>query len=168
MKKIVKKIVVILFVLLLIFAIIVFAMNVAPHSVVYNEHLHKRDGFGYLNYFTLEHKMSEEDKVIAEEIIETARTVFEYQGNKEDADKSVGALAIYYKNGVVSSKIELELITADFSKNSGYMWVVYSKAYVHEYADGTTGRSGAPNVLTYWKVEKIDGSWIVTDVNDSV
>ncbi len=162
-----KRLLICVLAVVLICLPLVIGLFVIDHSVYYDEYLPYRGYYGYLHYFTLDREMSEEDEAVAHDILETAKRVFEYRGKVADADKSVGELSRYYKDDVVSASVDLQLVTAEAKGKSGYVWVVYSVEREHVFDDGTQSNSGSWDILSYWKIEKENGVWTVTDVRQA-
>lgn len=162
-----KRLMICILAVVLICSPLIIGLFVIDHSFYYDEYLPYRSYYGYLRYFTLDREMSEEDEAVAREILETAKQVFEYKGKVVDADKSVGALARYYRDDVESTSVDLQLVTADAKGSNGYIWVIYSVEREHIFDDGTQSKSGSRDILSYWKIEKENGKWIVTDVKEA-
>ena len=162
-----KRLLICIFAVVLICSPLVIGLFAIDHSTYYDEYLPYRSYYGYLRYFTLDHKMNDEDEAIAQEILETTKQVFGYKGKVSDADKSVGALARYYRDNVKSASVNLQLVTAEAKGNSGYIWVIYSVEREHVFDDGTRSKSGSRDILSYWKIEKENGEWIVTDIKEA-
>ncbi len=146
---------------------LILGLFVVNHNEYYDTYLPYRSYYGYLRYFTLDREMSKKDEAVAREILETAKQVFEYKGKVTDADKSVGALARYYRDDVESASVDLQLVTADAKGSNGYIWVIYSVEREHISDDGTQSKSGSWDILSYWKIEKENGEWIVTDIKEA-
>lgn len=162
-----KRLLICFLAVILICSPLIIGLFVIDHSVYYDEYLPYRSYYGYLRYFTLDREMTEEDEAVARDILKTAKQVFEYKGKAAAADKSVGALARYYRDDVVSASVDLHLVTAEAKGNSGYVWVIYSVEREHVFDDGTQSNSGSWDILCYWKIEKEKGVWTVTDVREA-
>ena len=162
-----KRLLICVLAVVLICSPLVIGLFIIDHSVYYDEYLPYRSYYGYLRYFTLDREMTEQDEAVARDILETAKQVFEYKGKAADADKSVGALSRFYRDDVVSASVDLQLVTAEAKGNSGYVWVVYSVEREHVFDDGTRSDSGSWDILSYWKIEKENGVWTVTDVKEA-
>lgn len=162
-----KRLLICVLVVVLICSPLVIGLFVIDHSFYYDEYLPYRSYYGYLRYFTLDREMTDDDEAVARDILETAKQVFEYKGKVADTEKSVGALARYYRDDVVSASVDLQLVTAEAKGGSGYVWVVYSVEREHVFDDGTQSNSGSRDILSYWKIEKENGVWTVTDVREA-
>ena len=64
----------------------------------------------------------------------------------------------------VAEKHKLWRVAARFSEDTGYIWVKYSSQAYDETGEVTTG---SWNILTKWELEKQDGRWVVTNVNEA-
>lgn len=162
-----KRLLICILAVVLICSPLLIGLFVIDHSVYYDEYLPYRSYYGYLRYFTLDREMTEEDEAVARDILKTAKQVFEYKGKATAADKSIGALALYYRDDVVSASVDLQLVTAEAKGNSGYVWVIYSVEREHVFDDGTQSNSGSWDILCYWKIEKEKGVWTVTNVREA-
>ncbi len=157
----------IIFAFVLIFIIgVTLSFAFGGHSDSFNEH--KKFKYGFFPYYsTIDHRASEKDKQIAEEFLPIAKEAFSFCEN-EEAPEYFGELKYFVKNnferGIVRVEVDLRLITADFSFSKGYMWVEYDE---HRYDSENEIVSASSNILTYWKLKKIDDKWVVTDVKET-
>lgn len=136
------------------------------HSEAYENHEKYKYGF-FPYYSTIDHKASEKDEEIAENFISVAKEAFTFCENTAIPD-NFGELKYFVKNnyerGITRVEVELRLVTADFTFNKGYMWVEYDE---YRYDSDNEVVSASGNILTYWKLKKTDGKWIVTDVKET-
>lgn len=134
-------------------------------SDYYDRYKHYKYAY-FPHYSSINNPLSEKDKSEAEKIIEQAREVFTFKGDKEP-EADVGELKRYYHFSPYTSDVELSLepIAGNFSKNKGFLWVVYSVKRTA--ADGET-LNGSWDILSYWEVKKqSDGSWKVVKIKEA-
>lgn len=134
----------------------------------YEKYRYDRHYFNPIIFSTIDYKSSQEEKDEVADIMELAKQVFTYTGNEENADKNVGALSRYYYYStdafpIARVDLKIELLTAKAGRTKGYMWVVYS---VGRYNDKGEHVSGSGDIPSYWKIEKKDGRWLVTDITE--
>jgi len=116
-------------------------------------------------YKEIIHIMSTQDKKQAKEIMEIVDGAFSFMGNKEDADKSYGELSRYCitEKDAVKEKHDLKLITADFDKEKGYLWFVYTQEALDSNNQTT---SGSWDILVRATLNKTDDGWSVVDTKE--
>jgi len=94
----------------------------------------------------------------------------------EDALKTIGTgeefglLERYCIDGypeAVRAEAEIEAIAAGIEEDSGYLWVAYHQA-AYDADDELVTASGTQDsrVLSRWSIEKIDGTWTVTEIKE--
>jgi len=70
---------------------------------------------------------------------------------------------------VETEKHSIQLITANFDENRGYMWVLYYQIGYNgsgeiEYGSGSDSIFG--KILSRWELEKIDDKWTVVNITE--
>ena len=131
----------------------------------YDRYKHYKYAY-FPHYSSINNPLSQKDSIQADKIIEQAREVFTFKGDKEPV-KDVGKLKRYYHISPYTSEVELSLepIAGDFSKNNGFLWVVYSVKRTA--ADGEI-LNGSWDILSYWQAKKQDdGSWKVVKIKEA-
>lgn len=108
------------------------------------------------------------DRIKAEPVLELAEEAFsDIESTREEREKKYGLLHRYgFANDyytAASEKHSLKLWAAHFYGTEGYMWICYSSE-VYD-ADGNI-TSGSQNVQALWKLEKIDGEWVVVHIKE--
>jgi len=69
---------------------------------------------------------------------------------------------------MASEEHMLEFITAKLEEQTGTMWVAYYRKGFDSNGEIVTGSDSERNrVLARWKLEQIDNSWIVIDLNEA-
>ena len=106
------------------------------------------------------------DYITAQKVLKTAETALSTITTDEKAYEQFGELGYLCvtDEDAVAEKHKLWLVAARFSEDAGYVWAQYtSEAY------DATGEvtSGSWKILTKWELEKQDGQWIVTNVNEA-
>lgn len=64
----------------------------------------------------------------------------------------------------VAEKHKLWLVAARLFEDTGYVWAQYSSDAYDEASEVTCG---SWKILTKWELEKQDGRWVVTNVNEA-
>lgn len=147
------------------------------HGDNYNKY--EKYKYGFLPYYSsIEHRFSKSDQATAQGIIDFAHSIMtDLSGN---VPENAGKLEKYvYKpdddidpdedekeeNQAQISKIEanFNLLSADFSFGSGYVWVDYTKTTFDE--EGNVIDS--VQKLAYWQVKKRSDVWTVVKIKES-
>ncbi len=150
--------------LLVLVAIIVAFSVFSPKSEYYDKY--KTYKYAYFpDYSSINHPLSEKDKATAQLILSEAEEVFTFIGDKEP-EKDVGELRRYYRiePGIEKINLDLEAVAGDFTLGNGYVWVVYSVTRYHSSGEVCLG---SWDILSLWKLKKIDGEWKVTDIKEA-
>ncbi len=120
--------------------------------------------YGFIPYYsTIESKCSDKDREIAEKFIALAEDIS--SGGYGSVPENAGELKVYApelnisEKDIVSSECDFSLITADFTFGNGYMWSEYKRS--DSFSDGSETEK---NYLSYWKLQKHNGDWIVTKI----
>lgn len=149
----------------------VFLMGFAASSMLRgnSEYYEKYEEYkyGFIPYYSsIENKASDRDIETAENIITLAREIM--TDTESTTYPDAGKLESYsVKYSLTEKEIavieaELNLITADFTFNSGYMWVEYSKVTYDKYEE----KIDEGQYLAYWKLRKENGIWRVTRIKE--
>ncbi len=159
-----KKIILTFVIIFIIGAVLSFSFG--GHSESFEKH--KKFKYGFFPYYsTIDHKASKKDAETAEKFIETAKEAFAFCGEQE-APEHFGELKYFVKNnyerGITRVDVDFRLITASFSFNNGYIWAEYDE---QRFDDSNEVVSAGSNILTYWKLKKIDGEWKVISVKET-
>ncbi len=110
------------------------------------------------------------DRSEAKEVMDLAHEAFkDCKHTREENSEKYGKLSRYVHSiesypDVEYVKYSLELWSAHFGKNEGYLWVYYTH-------DGYNGKNehvcGSSKVPSLWKAEKNEnGKWAVTDIKE--
>ncbi|MBQ2703934.1 MAG: hypothetical protein IJF58_00135, partial [Clostridia bacterium] len=85
--------------------------------------------------------------------------------NNEIAEKDFGKLGYLCvtDDEAVTEKHKLKLVAANFSGDSGYIWVKYSSEAYDKDGEVTFGSLG---ILSRWELEKKDNQWVVTSIKE--
>lgn len=150
--------------ILLIIATVIIAFSfLSPKSEYYDRY--KKYKYVYFpDYSSLNNSLSEKDRAEAEKILSEAKEVFTFIGESEP-QKDVGELKRYYRLSpdITEINLDIEAVAGDFTGNNGYLWVIYSVERLDETGDTS---SGSWDILTYWKLKKLDGEWKVIKVKE--
>ena len=131
------------------------------------------------DYFTdeekdiLNHKPSEYEKQIANNVINDAKVAFEDCGKYscDECDKIYGCLAQYAIDReqadsfkLVGKQYLLTNLGCNISESEGYIWINYT---IIGYKEGYVSETGSFDVNSLWKIEKgEDGNWKVIEVKE--
>ncbi len=124
--------------------------------------------YGFIPYYsTIENKCSDDDRVMAESVINLARKIMtDMTGDiPPNADK-LETYSLKYsltKKEIARIKADINLITADFTFGNGYIWVEYSKTSYDE----SNGIIDEGTYLAYWKLKNENGTWRVTRIKEA-
>lgn len=117
------------------------------------------------DYFDNEYKQiiyptSISDYITAKEILREADNALSTITNDETAEKDFGELGYLCvtDDEAVTEKHKLKFIAANFSRDSGYIWVKYSSEAYDK--DGKV-TFGSWDILSRWEIEKKDNKWVV-------
>ena len=103
----------------------------------------------------------------AEPILKLGRDAFSFAGSKDEAEARFGVLS-RYRCTAASQEFTLEHIVSDFDGDSGYVWVAYTvRGYAADGALAYASGSEDGRVLSRWSVEKQNGAWIVTAIDEA-
>ena len=145
---------------LLLFAGVLYAVHYISLDREFN---HNKKHFGEETYSEIFAIDGEADG--ADEILRLGREAFSCVG--DDAEASFGILSRYCCSAA-SQEFTLEHIASKTDGKSGYVWVAYTvKGYA---ADGTLAYAGGSEdgrILSRWSVEKQNGAWIVTAIDEA-
>lgn len=140
-------------ILFLLILFILFVGNV-KHSEHYENYKFFKSYYG-LKYYSLDYKYTEEEYNAVQPLIETAKEVFTCSVEKANSYKDIGALSRYCSY-YDEDELHFELVTAKINGDTGFMWIIHSNQK-YENTD----------ILAYWKIEKMGGSWTVTDITEA-
>ena len=70
-----------------------------------------------------------------------------------------------YPNAKIKADIRRLFVAHNFF--DGYMWVLYSYEYPVSY-QGYEYKAGRWNVVSKWKIHKVDGKWQVVDIEEKM
>lgn len=132
--------------------------------------------YGFLPYYSsIEHRYSKKDKEIAQGVIDFAGSIMTDLSGKvpENAGKleryvyapdEEGNDAQGIEGDVARIDVQFNLLSADFSFGSGYVWVDYTKNYLDEKDDVIDTQ----HKLAYWQVKKRSDVWTVVKIKESM
>ena len=106
------------------------------------------------------------DYITARKVLKTADEALSTITTDEKAYDQFGELGYLCvtDDDAVSQRHRLRLIAGHFAQDEGYMWVKYTSVAYDVDGEVTTG---SWNILTKWELEKQDGRWVVTNVNEA-
>ncbi len=161
----IKKIIIIF--LITILSIIVIGYLIRS-TLTYNVFKNPNKDFFGKQYWEILHITSGNDYDIANEILDFANNAFSSITTKENAEEKYGELSRYsiiteYYKDAISEEHKIDLITANFKENTGYMWVVYTHVAYDQKNELTYG---SWDILARWELEKIDGIWTVINTKE--
>ena len=117
------------------------------------------------------------DYFTAQNVLKTADEAFsiiQYESDEQklrsELEKKYGKLAYYcvmHQEDAVSEKHKINLLTANFKDDSGYMWVMYYHTAYDENGKVTYGSGGEDmysRIPARWELEKRDGEWTVVGI----
>lgn len=106
------------------------------------------------------------DYITAQKVLKTAEAALSTITTDEKAYEQFGELGyLCLTDGdSVAEKHKLWLVAAHFSKDTGYVWTQYSSEGYDSAGEITVG---SWDILTKWELEKQDGQWVVTNVNEA-
>lgn len=160
-KKLIKII------LITILSIIVIGY-VIRSTLIYNAFKYPNKDFFDKQYWEIIHITSGNDYVIANEILDDADNAFSAITTEKYAEAKYGKLSRYsiktdYHKNATSEEHDIDLVTANFKEDTGYMWVVYTHV---AYDQNNKLTYGSWDILARWELEKIDGIWTVIDTKE--
>ena len=130
------------------------------HNSYYEKYEKYKYGF-FPYYSTIDTKISEKDKVKAEEILGEVEKVLEYTG--EINGKQFGELTYLISEdsdkNIAKSDAEVRLITAKFSFGGAYIWGEYD---CEKFDEKGSVVSTYYDKLFYLKLKKKNGEWSVS------
>ena len=108
------------------------------------------------------------DRSIGTEVLEKADAAFSDISHSQDENKETHGLLSRYatpsERGATDEKHSLELWSAHFDSDSGYMWVYYS---AETYDASGNPISQSADIPSLWTVEKNEaGEWVVVGINE--
>lgn len=111
------------------------------------------------------HIMSFQDKKHANVIMRKVDSAFSFIGESDVADSTYGELNRYCvtDEDAVRENHSLRLITAEFDKETGYIWFVYDQK---AFDSNNQIMSGASDILVRATVIKADDEWQVIDTRE--
>lgn len=150
----------------LVFALgFMLSITFGGHSESFKKYEKYKYGF-FPYYSSIDHKMTENEEQLAKPFIALCKEAFSFCKEGSNSDY-FGGLSYFVKNnyerGIVKVYVELNLITASFSFNNGYIWAEYSEQRLDNKNEVVSLSS---NVLTYWKLKKVNGEWAVVAVKE--
>ena len=122
------------------------------------------------DYFGDEYKQiiyptSISDYITAKKFLKEADNALSTITNNEIAEKDFGKLGYLCvtDDEAVTEKHKLKFVAANFSGDSGYIWVKYSSEAYDKDGEVTFGSWG---ILSRWELEKKDNQWVVTSIKE--
>ena len=122
------------------------------------------------DYFGDEYKQiiyptSISDYITAKKFLKEADNALSTITNNEIAEKDFGELGYLCvtDDEAVTEKHKLKFVAANFSGDSGYIWVKYSSKAFDKDGEVTFGSLGN---LSRWELEKKDNQWVVTSIKE--
>ena len=122
------------------------------------------------DYFDNEYKQiiyptSISDYITAKKILKEADNALSTITNDETAEKDFGELGYLCvtDDEAVTEKHKLKFVAANFSGDSGYIWVKYSSEAYDKDGEVTFG---SWCILSRWELEKKDNQWVVTSIKE--
>ena len=123
------------------------------------------------NYFDSEYKQivfptSISDYITAQKVLKNADAALSTITTYENAYNQFGELGYLCvtDDDAVSQMHRLRLVAGHFSQDEGYVWVKYTSVAYD--VDGAI-TSGSWDILAKWELEKQEGQWVVTNVNEA-
>ena len=118
-------------------------------------------------YLQVVYPTSISDYITAQKVLKTADAALSTITAYENAYNQFGELGYLCvtDDDAVSQRHRLRLIAGHFAQDEGYMWVKYTSVAYDVDGEVTTG---SWNILTKWELEKQDGQWIVTNINEAL
>ena len=128
-----------------------------------------KDFFGDELYSEIEHKASESELEIGNQIVEKGNKVFDFYGTLKESEElgNVGELNRYFYfayEGAESQNADLSFITCIISGDKGKVWVVYS---VERFDSQGKIINASKNVLSLWYIEKYENDWNVVEIKEA-
>jgi len=156
-----KKKIFVLSIIVLIFLVCIFGRGI----YFYGKYIIPDKNYFGSNYKEILYPMSFQDKKQANEIMKKIDEAFSFIGNEDEADSSYGELSRYCitDEDAVKENHTLQLITADFDKEIGYLWFVYNQEALD--SNNQTVR-GSLDILVRATLEKTDYSWDVVNTKE--
>lgn len=146
--------------ILMVLALTLLGSSLLSHNDYY--HKYEKYKYGFIPYYsTINNKCSQKDRALAQQIVNVAGEIMTDTLGR--VPENAGELSLYAVNKEsVYSKIEakINIITADFTFNSGYIWVEYSREYFTESDSSTQKKEN----LAYWKLKKKENQWQVVKI----
>ena len=122
------------------------------------------------DYFDDEYKQiiyptSISDYITAKRILKEADNALSTITNKGTAEKNFGELGFLCvtDDKAVTENHKLKFIAANFSGDSGYIWVKYSSEAYDKDGEVTFG---AWDILSRWQIDKKDNKWVVASIKE--
>lgn len=150
--------------LVLFFIGVCFSSSIRGNKEIYEKY--EKYKYGFIPYYsTIEGKCSDKDRETAEDFISLAEDIS--AGACVSVPENAGELAGYAptlnitQKETISSECDFTLVTADFTFGNGYIWCEYKRT--DTFADGSESEK---SYLSYWKLQKSDGEWVVTKIKE--
>ena len=106
--------------------------------------------------------------IAGKQVISQADKAFSSFLDRQSAEASFGVLGRYCIHtdshpDAIRQTHNLHMLSAHTNHDSGYVWVRYtSKAYKQE----GTMVTGSSNVYSRWTIQRQDGTWVVTNIQE--
>ena len=130
----------------------------------FGNYIPNKDYFGN-EYKQIIYPTSISDYITAKKILKEADNALPTITNDETAEKDFGELGYLCvtDDEAITEKHKLKFIAANFSGDSGYIWVKYSSEAFDKDGEVTFGSWG---ILSRWELEKKDNQWVVTSIKE--
>ena len=144
---------------------VLFFIGCLRSAILYiGNYIPNKDYFGN-EYKQIIYPTSISDYITSKTILKEADNALSTITNDETAEKDFGELGYLCitDDQAITEKHKLKFIAADFSIDSGYIWVKYSSEAYDKEGELTYGSF---NILSRWKIEKKDNNWVVTSIKE--
>lgn len=128
----------------------------------HNEKFFGKETYGEI--FSLEYQKDE-----FEPLLKLAEEAFSFVGTEDEAEERFGLLSRYSitEADAATEKHTLDHISSGTEGDSGYVWIAYTQEVYKENGELlTAGGTQKQRVLSRWTVEKQNGTWIVTEIQE--
>lgn len=158
MKKKIIRIMIIVIVSLLLIGLI-------RATCVYIGNLPGNKAFFEDEYAQIIYPTSMSDYLIAKAVLKEAEEAFSTITDDETAYEAFGKLGSFCitDSDAVREMHNLDFIAANFSNDSGYIWVKYSSEAYDKDGEVTFGTW---DILSRWELEKVEDKWVVTSIKE--
>ena len=167
LKKKPIKMILIIFACLFLFALLFVLLITRPGNEPYerNKDVY-RQSFGILTYETLRHELSEEDRKLAEPILENVKGALAYIGANADTEieypyNKMCVSTDAYKN--VGVDYNVRFVTFFRAFNHGWLWFEYS---VERYDVNGDTVNGSWGILCLIKLKQENEEWVAIDIQE--